>query len=208
MKQKDAIAITIIGIASGLLALPVISNLQLALRVSGATLSAIVVFGVFAGAHIALRVTYIVSRWKPVFFQLGKFASVGVLNTLVDLGVLNLFIVFSGIAAGVGFSIFKGISFIVAVVNSYFWNKLWVFERASKTEAHFFQFFIVSTLGFLINVGVASFVVNVIGPPGGIAPSAWANVGAVLATLVALAWNFLGYKFIVFKATATNNESK
>ena len=52
---------------------------------------------------------------------------------------------------------------------------------------------------FVINVAVASFIVNVIEPPGHISPRLWANIGAFSATLISVLWNFWGYKFIVFK---------
>jgi hypothetical protein len=30
-------------------------------------------------------------------------------------------------------------------------------------------------------------------------PARWANIGLAMGTLLALVWNFIGYKFIVFK---------
>jgi len=145
-----------------------------------------------------------------VIKQAGKFVLVGILNTLIDLGVLNLLIFITGIASGFGYSAFKGISFTVAVVNSYILNKFWTFSAFAKASAdkkssgrEFSQFFIVSVIGFGINVGVASLVVNVIGNPftfSGVSDTIWANVGAIVATFCAMAWNFLGYKFIVFKS--------
>ena len=130
-----------------------------------------------------------------------KFVLVGVLNSLVDLAVLNLLIFVSGISAGLGYSAFKGISFVVAVINSYFLNKFWTFQKkeTAGVRKEFSQFLIVSVVGFGLNVGVASFVVNVIGPQFGIPEKIWANVGAICATLTAMTWNFSGYKFIVFK---------
>lgn len=136
-----------------------------------------------------------------VFFQASKFVLVGILNTLIDLGVLNLLILATGIASGLGYSAFKGISFAVAVINSYFWNKFWTFKSAGTGKAgkEFLQFLVVSTVAFFINVGIASFVVNVIGPQFGTGAKMWANVGAIAATFCAMFWNFMGYKFIVFK---------
>ena len=139
-----------------------------------------------------------------------KFILVGILNTLIDLSVLNLLIFISGIASGLGYSVFKGISFIVAVINSYFLNKFWTFksvggynkENLPAAGREFSQFFAVSLIGFGINVGVASLVVNVIGNPfvlSGISDKIWANVGAIMATFCGMTWNFLGYKFVVFK---------
>ena len=144
---------------------------------------------------------------QPIIKQAIKFILVGILNTFIDLGVLNILIWASGISAGLGYSAFKGISFTIAVINSYFLNKFWTFERreTAGVKREFSQFFVVSLIGFGINVGVASLVVNAIGPQFSIVPKLWANIGAICATLVGMTWNFLGYKFIVFKPK-TNNE--
>ncbi|MDO8663552.1 MAG: GtrA family protein [Candidatus Wildermuthbacteria bacterium] len=136
--------------------------------------------------------------------QAVKFVLVGGLNTLIDLGVLNLLIFMTGIATGFGYSAFKGISFTVAVVNSYIWNKRWTFKgsESNKGAKEFGQFLVVSLIGFGINVGIASLVVNVIGNPfvfSGISAKLWANAGAIIATFCTMTWNFVGYKFIVFK---------
>jgi len=42
-------------------------------------------------------------------------------------------------------------------------------------------------------------VVNVIGAPTGIADKTWANIGGLTASIIVLSWNFIGYKFFVFK---------
>jgi len=158
------------------------------------------------GAVVAFAIAHFLVKKIPVFLQVVKFGLVGVLNTFVDLGVLNLLILITGFASGVYFSVFKGISFIVAVINSYYWNKFWTFKKKdpgavdNRRGSEFAQFLAVSVGGFLVNVGAASLVVNLIGPIGGIDPRTWANLGAIIATLVALAWNFLGYKFFVFKS--------
>lgn len=136
-----------------------------------------------------------------IFQQAVKFILVGTLNTGIDLGVLNILIFVSGISAGLSYSIFKGISFAAAVVNSYFLNKYWTFQKNVNREAgkEFISFLAASVIGFTINVGVASLVVNFIGPQLGIGSKIWANVGAIIATLTAMFWNFFAYKFIIFK---------
>ena len=165
-----------------------------------ATLVIFPVFSVF-GIWIAGAA----GKYIPVTFQAAKFLLVGALNTLVDLGILNLLIAASGITSGIGFSIFKGFSFLIAVGNSYLWNKYWTFgEKKSKQDfiaqgKEFAQFLIVSGIGFFLNVGTASAVVNFINPQFGLSARAWPTVGALAGTLVIMTWNFIGYKFVVFK---------
>jgi len=134
-------------------------------------------------------------------FQLTKYLLIGVLATITDLGVLNLLMWTSGIMIGLWYSVFKGISFIVATCAKYFGDKFWAFEKMEKEGMHkeFGQFFMVTLIGLGLNIGVASFVVNVIGPQFGMSETLWANVGGIAAAFGVTAWNFIGYKFFVFK---------
>ena len=198
MKKTDILLAFIIGEVSAWLTLVIFENirLQIAIWIPPIILPILSIIG--------LWIAYFLGRKFLVIWQAAKFILVGILNTLIDLGVLNLLILISGIATGLGYSVFKGVSFTVAVINSYFWNKLWTFRKpkTAMPGKEFLQFFIVSAIGFGINVGVASLVVNVIANPfgfSGVSEQIWANIGAVIATLIAMAWNFIGYKFIVFK---------
>ena len=148
--------------------------------------------------------------------QFIKFAIVGVINTVVDFGVLNVLIFFTGVASGIGFSLFKGISFLAAVGNSYILNKSWTFKDKSGNDTKkIVDFLFVSVVGLLINVGAASLIVNGFDPVEFIIVPAskvlgyfgmfisieqiWSNIGALIATAVSLIWNFYGYKVLVFK---------
>jgi len=152
-------------------------------------------------AIIANFIAYFISKKIPVIFQLAKYFTVGIANTVVDLGILSLLMLISGIALGTVYSVFKGISFIIAVIHSYFWNKHWTFNaiKTTKTKKEFYQFFVISLIGFAINVGIASLVVNVIKSQFGVSEELWATIGAVIGSIIGLAWNYLGYKLIVFK---------
>ena len=97
--------------------------------------------------------------------------------------------------------IFKSISFIAAVSNSYVWNKYWTFESKSSETKEIVQFFAVSVIGFLINVGIASSIANFVSVVG-VSDKLMANFGALSGTIAGLMWNFLGYKFIVFKKSS------
>jgi putative flippase GtrA len=154
----------------------------------------------FLGAT-GLFIASVVGKKLPIIFQAAKFFLVGTLNTFIDLGVLNFLIWLTGIARGVFYPIFKAISFLVAVTNSYFWNKYWTFEKRGEVPQpkEFLKFLVVTTIGLLINVGIASFIVNVIGPQFGITEKIWATFGAIIAAFFTFLWNFFGSKFIVFK---------
>ena len=150
---------------------------------------------------LGVNLGYLLGRWFAFFKQFGKFAAIGFTNSAVDFGVLNLLISYSGVAAGLPFSAFKGVSFLVAAVHSYFWNKYWAFSAGSTgvTGQEFLKFFSVTVVALLINVAAASVVVNLIGPQLGLSNEAWANVGAVAGSALALVASFVGFKTVVFK---------
>ena len=149
----------------------------------------------------SVLVAQFIGRKIPALFQLAKFVLVGALNTFVDLGILNLLMIIFAVSAGWFYSLFKATSFICSVINSYFWNKFWTYEQKETKVGgkEFGKFFSVAGTGFLLNVGIASFVVNIIGPQFGVSSEIWANIGAFTAIICVFMWNFLGYKFIVFK---------
>ncbi len=194
--NRDLLISVIVGILIGVLSVPTIKNLGLPLQFSGVivpiTLALLTVIGFFI-------LGILLGRFLPILRQVAKFSIVGGLNTFLDFAVLNFLIAGSGIVAGWGYSSFKGVSFLVAVTNSFFWNKYWTFEYHKKEKFEFLQFLAVSIIGLLVNVGVASLIVNAIGPMGGASPTLWANIGALTAVAASLVWNFLGYKFIVFR---------
>jgi len=196
--RNDLIYAAMNGLIFGALIPIVLKNLGM--QISGSMYLLIVIFFVVL-ATIGVYVGYLLSKIVGFFFQLAKFGAVGAANFAVDFGVLNLLIFGTGIASGWYFTLYKSISFIVAVTNSFFWNKRWTFKKKGGENAgkDFVQFLLVSAIGLLINAGVASLIVNVIGPLGMISEKSWANIATAVASIVVLTWNFLGYKYIVFK---------
>ena len=132
--------------------------------------------------------------------QFSKYALVGLSNLTIDFGVLNILIYLTDRDKGIYFTVFKAISFSFAVINSYLWNKFWSFENrgTSKTGKEFITFVTVAVGGLLINVALASYIVNAIHVES-ISSKIWANVGAIISGFAVIAWNFTGYKFVVFR---------
>jgi putative flippase GtrA len=125
---------------------------------------------------------------------------VGLVNTAVDLAVLNALIFLTHLGRnGIWFSVFKAISFLVAVLNSYFINHSWTFGRSGgeRSVSQAGQFLAVSLVGAVINVSSASYVATFITPIHGI-EKYWPSIAALAGTASALIFNFLGYKHIVF----------
>jgi len=66
-------------------------------------------------------------------------------------------------------------------------------------RAEFAKFFAVSVVSLVINVAVATVVVNLVPSQFGMDAKAWANIGAVAGSAIALASSFVGYRLAVFK---------
>lgn len=136
-------------------------------------------------------------------FYFAKFFIVGVLNTAIDFAVLNALILGIGVGAhGELYGVFKAVSFMVSATNSYFLNKYWVFEKKNAPGVREPMLFLaVSGGGLLLNVGFSSVVFLILTRTYHVASVIAVNSGALVGTLVVLAWNFVGYKFVVFKKT-------
>lgn len=197
--KKDLIISAIIGLLSAALMLPILKNLDYDFPMMEGLL---IILPVLCAA--GMWTAYWLAQKIKIMLQIARFVLVGALNTFVDWGVLNVLIFLTGITSGWGYSAFKGTSFVVAAVNSYFWNKLWTFKKIDQVEhkasgKEFMQFFVVSIIGFALNVSTATLIVNVWGTNLDISSGQLANFGALAGTLLGLVWNFLGYKLIVFK---------
>lgn len=137
----------------------------------------------------------------PTLWQFIKFSVVGVLNTLVDFAVLNLLMWLTNIYKGSWMILLNAISFTCAVLNSYLWNKYWTFGEKSKEKIaqEFSKFFLISVVGIILNTAIVYSVTTYIPPFFGLSAEPWANLAKVLATIISMCWNFIGYKFWAFK---------
>lgn len=134
--------------------------------------------------------------------QIIKFGIVGGINTGIDFLVLNILIYLTGITAGAELFVLNSISFSIAVINSYFLNKHWTFQDKTQTEQEpikFSRFLAISVVGVVINGLVITGITTSIAPLFGLSAVLWTNVAKLIATGVSLIWNFIGYKFFVFK---------
>lgn len=195
---RDIFFAAINGLIFGALLPVVLKNMNIAISTNVGFAIAIA-FTVLAAMGVAIG--YFLSKYVRIIFQIAKFGCVGAANFAVDIGILNLLIFLSGTAVGFAYIAFKIISFAFAVTNSYIWNKIWTFKKTDtkETTKEFSQFIAVSVIGLVLNAAVAGFLVIVVGPMGGIKVKTWASISAAVASICVMAWNFVGYKFWVFK---------
>ena len=211
LTKKDFLLGTLAGLLIGLLFLPVLNAAKpdLFLKIN---LYVIPFFLIMTPA--GLFVANILSKKITVIWQIAKFGVTGILNALVDIGILALLtwlmrdslgidsesIIISAIPFITFYSLYKALSFVIANINSYYWNKYWTFKKDEETEkSNFSQFFIVSVIGFIINVIAASIVFKLVIISPAISTDQAGLIGAMAGSILGLVWNFAGYKFIVFK---------
>ena len=140
--------------------------------------------------------------------QFFRFLVAGLLNTGLDLAVMNTAVISLAIKGGAGFAAVKAFSFTTAVVFSYFLNRHWTFrdKTRGKNKEKFAAFAGASLIGMGINVTAASFVIAILKIPVNeflrfpfLTDGIWLNIAALTGTAGGLLWNFFIYKYIVFK---------
>jgi putative flippase GtrA len=150
---------------------------------------------------VGVLIGQVLSKLFAIISQIVKFLEVGVLNTFIDIGILNVLVWVSGITSGAGLAPLNTVSFLCAATNSYYWNKFWTFKKEGQMKGkEFFQFLVISIIGWGINTGIVVLGTTFLSPVAALSAGAWVNIMKLVATFVSMAWNFIGYKFIVFKA--------
>lgn len=131
-----------------------------------------------------------------IFRQALKHLIVGGFAVVIDVVFFELFIMLS-----VAVILAKAISFLISVVIKYIGNKYWAFQKNSTDNIYMeiMQFLAITFLGLAIDVSAFYYFTQAIGPQLDITESVWLKLGVIFAAGAAAAWNFLGYKFLVFK---------
>jgi putative flippase GtrA len=85
----------------------------------------------------------------PIILQLLKFAAIGVINTALDFLVLNFISKTLNITSGLKLGQVNVVGFILAVIQSYFWNRYWTFsfEKTVSAWKSFWRLVLVGILG-------------------------------------------------------------
>ncbi len=134
-----------------------------------------------------------------MFRQIYRFAIVGLLNTVIDFAVFNLLIIVSGVRSGPGLILINITAVFLAIVNSYILNRTWTFKSSNPNyAAQLPRFLIASLTGMFINIATIGLFSLLLLP--GTNPSYLALNGIkLLAALLSASWNFISYRYWVFK---------
>lgn len=149
---------------------------------------------------------------KELTKQVGKFGIVGIINTLVDIGIFNVLKFIFGFATVTA----NIISVSAAIINSYVWNKNWTFHDKDKNVSKQFIIFVLLSIGgLIINTVVLLFLTQTWTLPSDLAVKithfiklnsifsdnfVFFNFAKALAILFSMVWNFITYKKFAFKA--------
>ena len=200
--KKDYQLVSVIGILFGLFALPILQNLgfpQWELTLANGTA---VVGGFFLFANFAMWIAGLIGLHSLALFQFAKYGAAGALSAFIDLGILNIFSLIFRIYSGPLILIFNSVGFLIATTNAYFWNRLWAFktDTGRPNLKEYARFICVTFTGLLLNTGIVYLLTTVIGPPIGVSEPVWENIAKFTAIIPNVMWNFVGYKFIIFKS--------
>jgi putative flippase GtrA len=125
--------------------------------------------------------------WLKTGKQFIKFAVVGVLNTAIDIGLLNLLLYF-----GWNTILANTVAFLIAATNSFIWNKYWTFgDQKGDWKKQLPFYLIVVTVG----VGISNAFIYVFSLIFG-----WdINVVKIVSIGAVFSWNFLAPKLLIFR---------
>ena len=143
--------------------------------------------------------------------QIGKFLITGFSNTAVDFLVLSVLLFLAPAPSSVAYLVYKVIAFSVASTNSYILNKYYVFKSLSNLSSKTVEkkqglnFIFSCLVGLLANVAVSTAIFSWLLSTYPDMPLLLAgNLGALSGTILCLWWNFVAYKYVVFKVRPTS----
>jgi putative flippase GtrA len=122
--------------------------------------------------------------------ELAKFCMVGAIGYAINLGV------YAGLLhLGMHYLLAATFSFLVAVTNNYFWNRVWTFrERRAGVGAQGLRFFIVSLVSLGANLGILHLLITA---------GTSKLVGQAIAIVLVTPLNFIGNKLWSFRRLAS-----
>jgi putative flippase GtrA len=133
-----------------------------------------------------------------------KFALVGLSGSVVDFGVFNLL----SSLLGVNSTLSQAVSFTLAVLNNFIWNRLWTYPETRKSSLlkPLIQFGVVNVIGLGIRtllftliepqmIKLSAIVLPIFQKPELIGH----NLTLALLILIVMLWNYFANRYWTFK---------
>ncbi len=133
-----------------------------------------------------------------LFRRFSLFSIAGIMNTIVDLVVVNVCISLGTLGIIVlPYVISRSLGFTSAVVVSFFLNQRFVFGDRATDRRAFLRFALVTGCAFGLSVGASVAVYNVVSQS--LAPHVAGSLAALVGSAVGAGVNFIGYHILVFR---------
>ena len=137
---------------------------------------------------------------KQTAVKYAQFSLVGASNMLVDIGVLNVFLVLVPTRSPELLVVYNVGALILANANSYLWNTLWTFRHQARHDAKQVSLF---TAQGLLNAGVGSLLLwlaaHGLRAYTDLSALASGNVAKAISMLAASTLSFVFLRFFVFR---------
>lgn len=148
-----------------------------------------------------LWLAFLIGRKLLFVFQGAKHLLVGAAATVVDLKIFEFLVWIFSLSFVVSPIFSKGVSFLFSTTIKYWGNKHWAFEHFEKENRlkEISQFFVVTIVGLALDVSAFFYFSNILGAQFNVPSALWTKLSVIFSAIVAALWNFLGYKFLVFK---------
>jgi putative flippase GtrA len=125
----------------------------------------------------------LIAKYKKII----KFGIVGFIGALIDFGVLLCLVEIFQWPVLVA----NTLSFLLAVINGFIWNKYWTFrDTGQKHLRQFLAFLLVSCVGLVLNLLLMKILINL---------GLFYAVAKVLIIIVVAVWNYLANNFFTFR---------
>lgn len=117
-----------------------------------------------------------------------KYAIVGISSTIIDMA--TLFVLVDILKANLYFSLI--ISFLLAVINGFTFNKIWTFnDKNQKYKKQFLKFLIVSIIWLGLTLFAMYLLVEILG--------IYYLLSKIFTSVIVLFWNYTWNKIWTFK---------
>jgi putative flippase GtrA len=141
-----------------------------------------------------------------------KFAIIGAVGSAIDILLMNLLTTLAGASLVLGGTI----SFIVATISNFTWNRLWTYpeSRTKPLMGQLLQFSMVNTIGLGIRIPILTYIEPLLDTYLEGLPYQYAaqhhifishNLTLVFAIGVGLMWNFFANRYWTYNDVAINS---
>ncbi|HYB73225.1 MAG TPA: GtrA family protein [Candidatus Sulfotelmatobacter sp.] len=155
---------------------------------------------------VAVGLGFVAAHREPLAGYAGirqflRYGCTGLLNASIDFGTLNLLVAITGVYSGIGLVPLNVVAFMAASLNSFVWNRLWTFRRRGRGRLlrELAAFYMVAIGGAAVSSGILWAIATLVPRPAGLRPIAWVNGAKLAAGGSAILWNFLWYRYWVFR---------